>query len=78
MKLRNSQIKSRKGFEGVRTLFQKNPKYIGLLGFEIWHYDKTKLRNFPEISNNFSVFITHSFYVSYSGLIKLTKSFSFC
>ena len=26
----------------------------------------------------FSVFIVHSFYVSHSGLIELTNSFSFC
>ena len=31
--------------------------------------------NFPII---FSVFIIHSFYVSHSGLTKMTKYFSFC
>ena len=44
---------------------------------EIWHYGGKFLRNFPDFSNYFSVFIILSFYVSHSGLIKLTKSFSF-
>ena len=68
-------MKSRKGFEGVRTLFQENPKKIGLLGFEIWLYGGKFSRNFPEFFNYFSVFILHSLYVSHSGLIEVTKSF---
>ena len=39
---------------------------------------KSPSQIFPEFSNYFSVFIIHSFYVSHSGLIKLTKSFYFC
>ena len=39
---------------------------------------KRFLMIFTDFSNYFSVFIIHSFYVSYSGLIQFTKSFSFC
>ena len=79
MKFRKlSNKKYREGSEGVRTLFLENPKLIGLLGFEIRHYGRNFSRSFPEFSIHFSFFIIHSFYVSHSGLKKLTKYFSFC
>ena len=45
--LENSQTKSRKGFEGVRTLLRENTKKIDLLDFEIWQNGKQKFQEFP-------------------------------